>query len=143
MSDPLSITASIIAILQLGTTAINHLRSMKNGAEDRVNLRDELRSTNHLLEMIRDRIEDAQDENATLGTGKALSIASLSGPDNPLILFKSILEDIVAKLIPQSRLRQRSLSLLWPFTKQDIAEKLACLERLKSNLSFIVQNDLM
>ncbi|CAG8410376.1 unnamed protein product [Penicillium salamii] len=40
-------------------------------------------------------------------------------------------------------MRQRSLSLLWPFTKQDIAEKLACLERLKSNLSFIVHNDLM
>ncbi|KAJ5421334.1 serine/threonine-protein kinase chk2 (cds1) [Penicillium cf. griseofulvum] len=101
MSDPLSITASIITVLQLAATATDYLRSIKNGAEDRVKLRDELRNTTYLLEMLRDRIEDAEDVVATLGTEKPMSIKSLSGPDNALVIFQRVVEDIIAQLSPQ------------------------------------------
>lgn len=145
MSDPLSITASVITVLQLSATAIDYLRGIKDGASDRVKLRDELRSTTYLLEMLTDRIEDAEDATTTSGTGRRplLSIKSLSGPDNPLILFQRVLEDIIAQLSPQHRLRQRALPLTWPFTKKDVAEELACLERLKSHFNLIMQNDLL
>ncbi|KAJ5424569.1 hypothetical protein N7445_010542 [Penicillium cf. griseofulvum] len=101
MSDPLSITAIIITVLQLAATATDYLRSIKNGAEDRVKLRDELRNTTYLLEMLRDRIEDAEDVVATLGTEKPMSIKSLSGPDNALVIFQRVVEDIIAQLSPQ------------------------------------------
>ncbi|KAJ0413510.1 hypothetical protein BJY00DRAFT_319712 [Aspergillus carlsbadensis] len=143
MADPLSIAASVIAVLQLAATATDYLRGIKNGADDRVKLRDELRSTTHLLEMLRDRIEDAADAMAALGTSKTLSIQSLTGPENPLALFQRLLEDIVAQLSPQGKLRQRSLALVWPFTKKDIAEKLGCLERVKSHFGLIMQSDLL
>jgi hypothetical protein len=143
MSDPLSITASVIAILQLAATATEYLRGIKNGAADRVKLRDELRSTAYLLEMLRDRIEDAEDAKAMLDTQKPMSIESLAGPDNPLILFQRIVEDIIAQICPQHKMGQRSLILTWPFTKKDVVEKLACLERLKSHFSLVMQNDLL
>lgn len=143
MSDPLSITASVIAVLQLAATATDYLRGIKNGEADRVKLRDELRSATYLLEMLRDRIEDAEDAVAMSGAGGPMSIKSLDGSDSPLILFQRILEDIIAQLNPQNKLRQRSLPLTWPFTKKDIAEKIACLERLKSHFSLVMQNDLV
>ncbi|OJI83101.1 hypothetical protein ASPTUDRAFT_702542 [Aspergillus tubingensis CBS 134.48] len=117
MSDPLSITASVIAVLELAATTTRYLREIKHGAADRLQLRDELRSTSYLLEMLRDRIDDAEDAAVTLGMGKSILTESLFG--------------------------QRSLSLTWPFTKKDITEKLACLERLKGSLSLVLQNDLI
>jgi uncharacterized protein (DUF2267 family) len=110
-NDPLIITASILAVLQLAATATDYLRSIKNGAEHRVKLRDELRNTTYLLETLRDRIEDAEDTAATLGTEKPMSIKSLSGPDNALTIFQRMVQDIIAQLSPQHKLRQQTLSL--------------------------------
>ncbi|KAL4900443.1 hypothetical protein BDW74DRAFT_161938 [Aspergillus multicolor] len=78
--------------------------------------------------MLRDRIEDAEDAAAAVaagtGSSKSLSISSLAGPgpDNPLVAFRHLLEDIVAQINP-SRRHQLSLALTWPFIKKDIAEK--------------------
>ncbi|KAL4916561.1 hypothetical protein BDW62DRAFT_185908 [Aspergillus aurantiobrunneus] len=72
---------------------------------------------------------------------KPASVKSLDGPDSSLIIFRRMLEEIIANLSPQSKLRQRSLPLTWPFTKKDIAEKLACLERLKSHFSLVMQSE--
>ncbi|RHZ69155.1 hypothetical protein CDV55_103316 [Aspergillus turcosus] len=110
MSDPLSITASIIAVLQLTATATEYLRGIKHGDADRVKLRDELRSTTCLLEMLRDRIEDAEDAVTPSETGRPMSIKSLAGPDSPLVHFQRILEDIIAQLSPQNRLAKRQLA---------------------------------
>ncbi|RAH55351.1 hypothetical protein BO85DRAFT_83671 [Aspergillus piperis CBS 112811] len=143
MSDPLSITASVIAVLELAATTTRYLREIKDGAADRLQLRDELRSTTYLLEMLRDRIDDAEDAAVTLGMGKSILTESLVGLDGLLVLVQSVLQDIISRLCPQSKFGQRSLSLTWPFTKKDITEKLACLERLKSSLSLVLQNDLI
>ncbi|GAQ42481.1 serine/threonine-protein kinase chk2 [Aspergillus niger] len=143
MSDPLSITASVIAVLELAATTTRYLREIKHGAADRLQLRDELRSTTYLLEMLRDRIDDAEDAAVTLGMGKSILTESLVGLDGLLVLVQSVLQDIISRLCPQSKFGQRSLSLTWPFTKKDITEKLACLERLKGSLSLVLQNDLI
>lgn len=78
MSDTLSITASIIAVLQLAATATDYLKGIKNGDSDRVKLRDELRSTTCLLEMLNDRIEDAEDTIPTSETATLLFIKFLA-----------------------------------------------------------------
>lgn len=141
MSDPLSVTASLIAVLQLIATATQYLKDVKHGSADRMRLRDELRNATCLLEMLRDRIEDSEysgDEAL-----KPASISSLIAPDGPLNLFKKMLEDIVGKLAPQDRLRKLAQPFAWPFDKKDIAEMLGALERLKTYFTLIVQNDLV
>jgi hypothetical protein len=144
MADPLSTVANILAVLKLAAAATQYIKDVKQGSTDRLRLRDELRSTTCLLEMLKDRIEDSED--ATEDDGATLnpsSIASLAGEYGPLALFKRILEEVIAKLAPQDRLRRYAQPLAWPFDKKEIAELVSALERLKSHFSLVMQNDLV
>ncbi|KAH9907762.1 hypothetical protein F4778DRAFT_446080 [Xylariomycetidae sp. FL2044] len=142
MSEPLSVTASIIAVLQLSATATQFVKDIKHGSAHRTRLRDELRSATCLIEMLKDRIEDGEDDETDEAL-KPMSIKSLSSPDGPLALFKQVLEDIVAKLAPQDRFRRLAQPITWPFDKKEIAELISSLERLKNHLSLVLQNDLI
>lgn len=143
MSDPLGVTASVIAVLQLAATATQYLKDVKNGSTDRTRLRDELRSSVCLLEMLKDRLEDNDDTTHAGNSLKPSSIQSLASSEGPLNLFRRILEEIIAKLAPQDRLRRFSQPFTWPFDKRDISELLSSLERLKSFLNLVLQNELM
>lgn len=141
MSDPLSITASLIAVLQLAATAIQYVKDVKGGSSDRTRLRDELRSTTCVLEMLRDRIEDSENSGDTKLNPELL--AALGAPDGPLQLLQKVLQDIIAKLHPRDGLRKLAQPFTWPFDKKDISEMLEMLERLKSNFNLIIQNELV
>ncbi|KAI1276347.1 hypothetical protein F5Y07DRAFT_140399 [Xylaria sp. FL0933] len=142
MGDPLSTAASIIAVLQLAGTATAYLKDLKNGATDRMRLRDELRSTVCILEMLKDRVEDA-DDTETVGMLKPTSIQALEAQDGPLALFKRILEDIIHKISPHGTLRRLGQPLMWPFDKKEISDYLVSLERLKTHFSLLMQNDIL
>src|SRR5215469_11115756 len=129
MSDPLSVTASVIAILQLAATATQYLKDVKHGSADRMRLRDELRCATCILEMLKDRIEESDGMVETGEMLKPMSIKSLASSDGPLNLFKQVLEDIITKLAPQDRLRRLAHPFTWPFDRNDIAEMLTSLER--------------
>jgi hypothetical protein len=87
MADPLGTTASVLAVLKLAAGATAYIKDLRNGSSDRLRLRNELRSTVCLLEMLKDRIEDSEGpgegdaaggDTPTLGL-KPSSIASLAG----------------------------------------------------------------
>ncbi|KAH8170601.1 protein kinase domain-containing protein [Sarocladium implicatum] len=138
MADPLSTAASVIAALQAAAVAIQYLKDVKAGSTDRTRLRDELRCTILVLEMIRDRLEDS----AGLVTAGSAAMVALAAPEGPLALFKKLIEDIVAKLAPQDRLRKLAQPFRWPFDKQGVHDMLATLERLKSSFNLVMQNEL-
>ncbi|RFU72749.1 serine threonine- kinase chk2 [Trichoderma arundinaceum] len=141
MSDPLSVSTSILAVLQLAATVTRYLKDIKNGSTDRTRLRDELRSTVCLLEMLQDRLEDADDIFDGGGALMPQSINTLSGPDGPLHLFGQVLEEVIAELAPQDKLRRLAKPFTWPFDKKKVAELLASLERLKSHFNLVLQNN--
>ncbi|KAF4978531.1 hypothetical protein FZEAL_5103 [Fusarium zealandicum] len=143
MGDPLSTIASVIAVLQVAAKATQYLKDVKHGSTDRLRLRDELRSTTCLLEMIKDRMEDSDEMVGSENTLRPMSIQTMAGTDGPLNLFRRVLEDIIAKLAPQDSLGRMAKPFTWPFDKNDVSELLACLERLKSHFSLVMQNDLM
>jgi hypothetical protein len=138
MTDPLSITASIVAVLQMTATVTQYLKDVKGGSEDRTRLRDEMRSTICLLEMLKDRIEDADTRDTWLDTIRWLHVTN-----GPLIQFKEALELLAKKLAPSSRIRQMTQPLRWPFDKADVNELFGKIERLKSLFSLAMQNDHM
>ncbi|RYP90059.1 hypothetical protein DL770_003839 [Monosporascus sp. CRB-9-2] len=142
MGDPLSVTASVIAILQLAAKTTQYCKDFKDGSTDRVRLRDELRSATCLLEMLKDRIEDVNDMNTDTSTLRPASIEALKRPDGPLFHFKQLLEEIVAKLTPQGSRGQLKQHLKWPFDRKEIDQLLVSLERCKSHISLAMQNDL-
>jgi hypothetical protein len=144
MADPLSTIANVLAVLKLAAAATQYIKEVRQASSDRLRLRDELRSTTCLLEMLKDRLEDsayAKDSDAE--TLKPYSIASLEGGDGPLELFRRVLEDIISKLAPQNPLKRLAQSFTWPFDKKDVAELVSTLERLKSHFTLVMQNDLV
>jgi hypothetical protein len=111
MTDPLSITANILTILQLSATVTKYLKDVKESSGDRRRVGDEIRSSVCLLEMLKDRMEDAED-----GPSWCRSIATLNTLRGPLDQFKQALESLVSKLAPNHRFKK----MTWPFDKVEI-----------------------
>lgn len=147
MSDPLSIATGLIALIQVTAKANEYLKNVRDGGKERTKLRDELRSVTCLLEMLHDRVEDDQHEASSENNGnndlKPAAVASLTGPDGPLERMKATMEDIVAQLAPQSGLRRLVQPIKWPFDKKDMMELFSTIERTKSHITLVLQNDLM
>jgi hypothetical protein len=148
MAETLGAVASVLTVLKLAGAATKYIKDVKQGSSDRLRLRDELRSTTCLLEMLKDRIEDSEDAARSDAESDALtlkpsSIASLAGDDSPLALFQRTLEEIISKLAPQDRLRRLTQPFKWPFDNKDIAELVSTLRRLKTHFTLIMQNDLV
>ena len=138
MADPLSITASIVAVLQITATVTKYLKDVRGGSEDRIRLRDEMRSTVCLLEMLKDRVDDPDTRDIYFN-----EVGLLNAPNGPLIQLRKTLELLVEKLVPGSRIQQIAKALKWPFDKTEINEILGTIERLKSLFSLAMQNDHM
>jgi hypothetical protein len=136
MADPLSVTASIITVLDLAAKVTSYLKDVKGGAEERLRLRDELRNTVTLLHMLKDRAEDVEYQ----GTW-APSIQSLGSLDGPLDQFRKILESLVDRLASAGKIRSIAQALKWPFDKEHIIVTLNALERQKSLFALALQND--
>ena len=136
--DPLSITASLIAIIQLATTATQFLKEIKSGSGDRIRLREEIRATSCLLEILRDRVDDAD----ALGQDLS-SIKSLNVPGGPLDQMSIALRKLMKKLAPENRLLKKSQAVLWPLSIGDVKDFLDTIERQKAAFNLAIQNDNM
>jgi hypothetical protein len=138
MVDPLSISASIIAVLQLTSTAVQYITDAKDASEERLRIRDEISSTSYLLYMLKDRVLQA-----SLGEPWLLTVQSLDVPKGPLEQFKKALGQLAAKLTPSKRLKKVGEALTWPLQREDIEEILSMIERQRSLFDLALQNDHM
>lgn len=137
MSDPLSITASIVALLQLTKAAVDYIKDFKGGSEDRVRLRDSIWSTISILEMLKFRFEDAQTE------GIEASLESKMNVKAPLRELEKILEKLVAKLAPAGRRGRAMQMITWPFDKGEVNNLLSNIESQKSFFALAMENEHM
>ncbi len=138
MGDPLSVTASIAAILQLSRKIIQYLRDLKSTSRDRDTLLCEVASVTSFLSILKDQAQQA-DSSDTWRT----TIASLDVPRGPLEQFKAALERLASKLAPSKGLEKIVNKLIWPFQKQEALEILNIIERQKSLFALAVVNDHM
>ncbi|KAL8766350.1 MAG: hypothetical protein Q9209_006877 [Squamulea sp. 1 TL-2023] len=136
--DPISLVASLGGIIHLSIQATQCLKDFKHGSEDRTKLRDEIRAIKCSLEMLQDRVEDADSDGNHLASIKMLSVKG-----GPLDQLDDALKQLIKKLAPVDRLRQMSRALLWPLTKQDAADLIAIIERQKTAFSLAINNDNM
>jgi hypothetical protein len=138
MADPLSISASIIAVLQLSGTVIEYLNDVKGASEDRYRLLNEVTSISGLLYFLKDRATQSQ-----YGDSWSMTLASLNTPQGPLEQFKSALERLALKLAPVEGWMRVGKALAWPFRKEEIKEIFSAIERHKSLFNLALQNDHM
>ena len=138
MADPLSISASITALLQLTSTVMQYINYVKDASKERLRIRDEISSTSFLLYMLNDHVQQAQSGEPWLST-----VRSLNMPKGPLEQFKRALEQLASRLEPSKGLKRVGKALAWPFQTEEIKEILSTIERQKSLFDLALQNDHM
>ncbi|KAI9857983.1 MAG: hypothetical protein M1813_007953 [Trichoglossum hirsutum] len=131
--DPLSISASIAALLQVSTGAIRFLRDVKDAPDDVRRLMVEVSSTRGLLMTLLDLVESGE---AGLDT-----VYSLSAPNGPLKQCRSTLDSLTEVFTPAMGLGKARKALAWPFQKGEVREVLCAIERQKTLFSLALHND--
>ena len=132
MGDPLSISASIVALLQLSATVVKFLRDVKGAPADIKRLLMEIGSLKGLLSILEDAIDsDDPDDLAT--------IQSLGGPSSPLEQCHVALARLA--IIAQAKGGKAWAALQWSFKKGEVADILGVIERQKTLFGLAVQKD--
>ena len=136
--DPLSITASIIAILELTTAVTGYINDVRHATREQVKVAVEASNLYGLLTSLRFRVEDARSDDAWFNQVKLL------GRENgPLDQFKDVLQKMVEQ-IPSLRKRDQVRSaLIWKFTKSEVENALKRMERLKSLIQCALTGDVL
>ena len=120
--DPLSITASIIAVIQLTGSVVsavyNYRKGVKNAPEDAAKIIQDLIGLSQILENLLQIIERERSTKAT----RLTSLENLVKPDGPLESCQKTLERLNAKLQPENGWRVVKQSLIWPL-KQDYIKR--------------------
>ena len=137
--DPLSITASITALLQLTSTVIQYVNGVRGAAEDCGRILSELAGVNSILLILQDEADrDEQDDQWSS------TFESLKRPGGPLEQFEKALKRLSSKLAPSiTGLKKVGKTISWPFQKEEVKEILSSIERQKALLNLARQNDHM
>lgn len=135
--DPLSFTASIIAIIQLSSTVLEYLNDVKNASKDRVKCAVETANLYSLLVSLRFRLEGSSHEpwyNA---------VRALEVQNGPLDQFKQVLEQLQlqTRMTGRGRLKNIGNKLMWKFSKEEVNSMLARTERLKTLVQVALDMD--
>ncbi|RAQ99167.1 ankyrin repeat domain-containing protein [Stemphylium lycopersici] len=125
--DPLSVTASIIAVLQLSAKVLEYLSDVRDAPKERSHCEAEISNLSALLRALRDHVQ-TQDLSQPWYT----AIAELAAPKGPFDQFKQALEVLQNKITDGGRLKKLGEALVWKFKKEEIAGILDRIERLKS-----------
>ncbi|MCJ1468158.1 hypothetical protein MMC07_006786 [Pseudocyphellaria aurata] len=125
--DPLSVTVSIIAILQLSCKVLGYMHDVKDAPNDRARCGIEASNLNVLLASLILRLEEGSFDEPCYSAVQALGAKS-----GPLDQFKRALEQLQAKMTDGGRLKKLTSGLMWRFSKEEITGILARMERLKT-----------
>lgn len=134
--DLLSVTASIIAVLQLSVKVLGYLNDVKDASKDRAKCMIETSNVHNLLTRLRFLLEE---ENTDAPWNKA--IRELGVKNGPLDQFKQALEALQTHMTDGGRLQQAGKALMWKFKKEEIAGILAQVEHLKTLIGIALQMD--
>lgn len=110
--DPLSISASIIALLQLSSTIIGYLSDVKGGPKELQKIRLEICSVLPMLSILQDHAEQAK-----AGGLWSSTLLSLDGPNGPIQQFREALERLRLRLVPVEGWKKVGKAFTWPFEK--------------------------
>jgi hypothetical protein len=136
--DPMSITASIIAILQLTTTLTGYINDVRCATREQAKVAVEASNLYSLLTNLRFLVEEARSSDPWFSQVKLLGVEN-----GPLDQFKDCLEKMVEQ-IPSTRKRDQTKSVLtWKFTRSEVENTLQRIERLKSLIQCALTEDVL
>ena len=124
--DPLSVTANIIAILQLSSKVLGYLNDIKDAPEECKKFTIEASNIYSLLTSLRFRLEESSDEPWHR------AVRNLGVENGPLDQFKQALEQIQSKIVSEGKLKKVADALIWKFRKEEVISILDSVDRLKT-----------
>jgi hypothetical protein len=134
MMDPLSVSASIIAILQLSGTLVGYIRDVKDASEDQRRILHEVTMAMKLFERLKQKAE-RKERNDTWSEELKL----LNERNGPLEQVNEALTALGSLVKPEKGLRKVVKRLAWPFRKNNAKDILLVIERLKSHFIILRQ----
>jgi hypothetical protein len=134
--DPLSVTASIIAILQLSGKVVGYLTDVKDASRERATCAIEVSNLYSLLLNLKFNLEEG-DANTPWHT----AVQALAFKNGPLEQFKQALETLQSKIRDGGRLKKAGDILMWKFKKEEMDSILDRIERLKTLVQIALQRD--
>jgi len=135
--DPLSITGSIIAVLQLSSKVVEYVTSATGATKERKRLRAEVRACESILQRLKDEADDSEEGEAWSET-----IRALEDPSAPLGRLRVLFGIVKAKLQPKEGAKKALASLKWPFNEKEMEKIFGAIEREKSLLQLASDNHL-
>lgn len=136
--DPLSMTASIIATLQLTATLTGYLNDVRSATKEQKKVAVEAGNLYSLLMSLRFRVEEARSSDPWFN-----QVRLLGSEHGPLDQFKDDLEKMVEHLSSSRRRNMVKCALMWKFTKLEVEHALKRMERLKSLVQCALAEDLL
>ncbi|RYP53496.1 hypothetical protein DL768_001533 [Monosporascus sp. mg162] len=134
--DPLSTTASVIAVLQLSSEVVKYVNSAAGATKERARLRKEVRACEDILQQLKDEADDSDEGKVWSETIKALE-----APGAPLGRLRVALDIVKVKLMPKEGLKNAVAKLRWPFDEKEMEKTLVAIEREKSLLELALTNN--
>lgn len=131
MADPLSMTASIVAVIQLAgalsTFTNGYIGGFRRASSERRRLLDEFASLGQILQ----HLSSHNDANA----------GALQGLAGPLESCRLELEAVAAKLRPRKGARGVWIKLKWPLEEAEMMQVIGRVERYKTLFHFALTAD--
>lgn len=134
--DPLSVTASLIAIINLTGAVIGYLNDIKDAPKDRARCAEQAANLQSLLMSLRFRVAETGSEDCWFREFRKLAVK-----DGPLDQYKAAMEQLKAKLKSKAGLEKVAQVLTWKVTQKEVAEILSRIERLKSLTQIALEMD--
>ncbi|KAL9049918.1 MAG: hypothetical protein Q9162_006945 [Coniocarpon cinnabarinum] len=134
--DPLSVTASVIAVVQLSCKVFKYLRDVKDAPKECEKCKKEVLNNQILLSTLQGRLDEAQPDQPWFK-----QIQKLNEAEGPLCQYKQALEELWARIAPQHGLQKVQGRLLWKFSKKEVESILERMERLTHIVSAALQDD--
>ena len=134
--DPLSVTASIVAVLQLTNEVIQYLNCVKDAPKERARFAIEASSLYHLLINLQYRLEEGGANEAWY-----TAIRTLNVQNGPLDQYKNALEQLHRKVMSGSGLKSIGSALAWKFSREEVTSILSRMEHLKSLIQIALEID--
>lgn len=133
--DPLSVTASVVAILQLTAKVTEGLSNAKDASADRGQFTIEVSNLSKLLVALLSRLDESSSDPWHA------NVRALGGRNGLIYQYRVALERLKDKISAGHGVKKMAKTLLWKNIKEDAERILSSIERLKSLVQIALEND--
>ena len=134
--DPATAIGLVAGVIDITSKVAEYLKDVKDASKEQQALAHETAISLDLLSRIQNRAQTADMTDPWFAR-----LGSLSSQDGSLMLLEKTMGDLARKLKPVSGFRKFEKVLRWPFDKAEVANALARIERLKTNIQMALAED--